>query len=75
MQPHLESEPSTLHPTDAADDQLLAWQLRVSRRADELVRTKAVGTAFASHCWLLAEAEIMGKAWPRDPAAPSSDRP
>lgn len=39
-------------------DELSALQLRVARRADQLVTTSSYGTASNFHCWFLAEAEI-----------------
>lgn len=75
MQPDSEPGRPALQPTYADGDQLLAWQLQVARRADELARTKAAGTAFALHCWLLAEIEVMGKAWPRESAELCRIRP
>lgn len=39
-------------------DDLLVIQLRVARRADELVSTGSQGTASNFHCWFLAEAEV-----------------
>jgi hypothetical protein len=43
-----------------ADETLLAWQLAVARKADELVRTGAPVAKLPMYCWLLAEAEVLG---------------
>jgi hypothetical protein len=41
-------------------DELLALQLAVARKADELARSRSVGPGLNLHCWLLAEAEVLG---------------
>ena len=56
---------SNAHPTpDEAiaqsllPDTLSDLQMRIARRADELVRERDEGQGLHRHCWLLAEAEI-----------------
>jgi len=61
-----------LRPMAAAGDALFELQLRIARRADELARRHqagsppaprpASGASLNLHCWLLAEAEILGGA-------------
>ena len=54
-----------LWPVACASDLLFELQLRVARRADELARRQSAGTSLNLHCWLLAEAEILGLAAPQ----------
>lgn len=53
-------------------DELSELQLRVARRADQLVTTNSYGAASNFHCWFLAEAEIW-KAMGRELAIAGSD--
>lgn len=41
-------------------DELFTLQLRVARKADELALTRRAGAGLNLHCWLLAEAELLG---------------
>jgi hypothetical protein len=52
-------------------DALSHLQLRVARRADELVRESKVATPMNLHCWLMAESEMIDSAGKGDdpPAA------
>jgi hypothetical protein len=56
-----------VRPFGLARDALLELQLSVARRADELARTQKPGTSMNLHCWLLAEAEILGAEIARRP--------
>lgn len=40
-------------------DYLLALQLRVARRADELAQERQAPPGLNLHCWLLAEREVL----------------
>jgi hypothetical protein len=51
-------------------DELGLLQLRVARRADELVRDSKVATPLNLHCWLIAEGELINDADVSD-ASPS----
>jgi hypothetical protein len=51
---------------ELSSDALSQLQLRVARRADELVRDSKVATPLNLHCWLVAESELFGGAGPRD---------
>jgi hypothetical protein len=44
---------------DFSSDLLSHLQLRIARRADELVRDCKVLTPLNLHCWFTAESEIM----------------
>lgn len=53
-----------MHPVSAdleRSDALFALQIRVARRADELARAQAPGSGLNLVCWLVAEAEILGR--------------
>ena len=54
-----------------AEDALVALQLRVARRADELARLRKTEASLNLHCWLLAEAEVLGGVPDRRPARDS----
>jgi len=47
-------------------DALSQLQLRVARRADELVRDSKVATPLNLHCWFAAESELIEGAGPED---------
>lgn len=47
-------------PLTDPDDDLFSLQLRVARKADELARVRRTGSGLNLHCWLLAEAELLG---------------
>lgn len=51
------------HFMDSTDEQpadpLSQLQLRIARRADELVRDSPFATSLNLHCWLIAEAELV----------------
>lgn len=60
---------------------LFDLQLRVARKADELARNGSNRGGLSLHCWLLAEAEIIGRAAAADegdragePAPPTRSR-
>ena len=42
-------------------DELVQFQLRVARRADELARNSRIVTPLNLHCWLMAELELMDR--------------
>jgi hypothetical protein len=46
-------------PSELPDDTLLELQLRVARRADEIARSQKSFSSESSHCWLLAETEVL----------------
>jgi hypothetical protein len=45
--------------SDSPSDPLSLLQLRIARRADELVRDSEVVTPLNLHCWIMAESEII----------------
>lgn len=45
---------------EETSDALLALELKIARRADELVRLRGGGSDLNLYCWMLAEAEILG---------------
>ena len=45
-------------PAKPPADPLLELQLRVARRADEIARSQS-SSPESSHCWLLAETEVL----------------
>lgn len=49
-------------------DALLDLQLRIARRADQLVCAQQGGAGLNWHCWLIAEAEIIGRMGESPPA-------
>jgi hypothetical protein len=49
---------------ELSSDALSQLQLRVARRADELVRDSKVTTPLNLHCWLMAESELIDGAGP-----------
>jgi len=48
-------------PDTGSDDALLQLQLRIARRADEIAREKNFEKQASSHCWLLAESEVLAR--------------
>jgi hypothetical protein len=44
---------------ESSSDALSQLQLRVARRADELVRGSKIGAPLNLHCWLTAESELI----------------
>jgi hypothetical protein len=46
-------------PDERPDDTLLDLQLRIARRADEIARSQKSPSSESSHCWLLAESEVL----------------
>ena len=42
-------------------DPLSELEMRIARRADELAREHRLTTSLNLHCWLVAEAEIIGR--------------
>src|SRR5882757_9251960 len=60
-------------PPSLPSDPLVALQLQVARRADELAAARAVHTAFNLPCWLQAEQEILGNVG-MDPIAAGDHR-
>jgi hypothetical protein len=48
------------HSIEVPADALSQLQLRIARRADELARNSDVVTPRNSHCWFLAETELLG---------------
>jgi hypothetical protein len=57
---------------ESPSDALSQLQLRVARRADELVRDSKVSTPLNLHCWLMAESELIDGAEPGE-HPPSGD--
>jgi hypothetical protein len=45
-----------------ASDELSMLELRIARRADELVSHNRFATPLNLHCWFMAESEIIGRA-------------
>lgn len=43
-----------------ADDALFALELDIARKADELARSQGREGDLSLHCWLMAEAEVLG---------------
>jgi hypothetical protein len=54
-------------PVGAPTDALFELQLNVARRADKLAQTNNARISLNLHCWLLAEAEVLGKEVARRP--------
>ena len=62
---------TTILPEPPSDSlPLFDLQMRIARKADENVRERQLEGALNSHCWLLAEAEVLG----RDPAITQPER-
>lgn len=61
-------------PPPAAHDALTELELRVARRADELVRARAGDDPLNISCWLAAEREVLGAILGEPDAGPRRDR-
>jgi hypothetical protein len=53
---------------------LFALQLAIARKADQLARERCAPAGLNLHCWLLAEAEVLGGSGIDTLAAASSGR-
>lgn len=67
-------ESSTFSGRDVRPDKLFELQLAIARKADQLTLARASGPGLNLHCWLLAEAELLGGAVSDtlEPPAPKS---
>lgn len=54
-------EPAPDSPGPAAVDLLTEVELKIARRADEFARTLPSRSLLNLQCWLLAEAELLGR--------------
>jgi len=48
-------------PDVSSEDIFLQLQLRIARRADEIARDRELENRASSHCWLLAETEVLAR--------------
>lgn len=54
-------EPAAEGPGAPADDLLTEVELKIARRADEFARLLPSRSMLNLQCWLLAEAELLGR--------------
>lgn len=47
------------HPETFVSDELLELELRIARKADELVQLQTSTSALNLHCWLQAERAVL----------------